>query len=125
MVYNRDNINNIQNSEIQFIINDQLFLEALFLEIRAKTISYSSYKKKQSDAHEKRLLQEISYLESNYVNNADEIINKKDELEHIRKEKLKGGMIRSRAKWIQDGEKPTKYFCHLESRIFSLKLSRN
>jgi hypothetical protein len=27
-------------------------------------------------------------------------------------------MVRSRARWVEEGEKPTKYFCHLESRNF-------
>ena len=40
----------------------------------------------------------------------------------IRKKKLKGKFIRSRAKWIEEGEKPTKYFCNIESRNFTSKL---
>lgn len=43
---------------------------------------------------------------------------KKKELESIRKEKLLGHMIRSRARWIEEGEKPSKYFCNLESRNY-------
>lgn len=27
-------------------------------------------------------------------------------------------MIRSRAHWLEEGEKPSKYFCNLESRNF-------
>ena len=27
-------------------------------------------------------------------------------------------MIRSRARWIEEGEKPSKYFCNLESRNY-------
>lgn len=42
-VYWIDNINNTENNDIQFIINDQLFLETLLMEIRGKTISYSSF----------------------------------------------------------------------------------
>ena len=46
----------------------------------------------------------------------------KNELLEIRKKKLKGKFIRSRAKWIEEGEKPTKYFCNMESRNFTSKL---
>ena len=46
-VYETDCIKDIQNDQIQFLINDQLFLETLLMEIRGKTISYSSYKKKR------------------------------------------------------------------------------
>ena len=38
----------------------------------------------------------------------------KTELCDIRNEKLKGHMIRSKAQYIDQGEKPTKYFCGLE-----------
>ena len=47
---------------------------------------------------------------------------KKNELLNFRKEKLKGHYIRARAKWIEDGEKPTKYFCNMESRNYYSKL---
>ena len=43
---------------------------------------------------------------------------KKVALENLRKEHLQGHMIRSRARWIEEGEKPSKYFCNLESRNF-------
>ena len=31
---------------------------------------------------------------------------------------MNGLLLRSGAKWIEDGEKPTKYFCNLEKRNF-------
>ena len=31
---------------------------------------------------------------------------------------MKGHYIRSKMQWIEEGEKPTKYFCHLESKHF-------
>ena len=43
------------------------------------------------------------------------------ELSNIRETKLKGSFIRSRAKWIDEGEKPTKYFCNLEKQHSSSK----
>ena len=43
---------------------------------------------------------------------------KKMELEMIRKEKIQGLLIRSRVRWAEEGEKPTKYFCSLESRNY-------
>ena len=45
-VYNMDQINTIPDDQIQFVINDQLFLETLLMELRGKSISFSSYKKK-------------------------------------------------------------------------------
>jgi len=40
-------------------------------------------------------------------------------LETIRQEKLKGKIVRSRVKWITEGEKPTNYFCTLESKHYT------
>ena len=46
-IFNRFQVkNNISNSEIQFTINDQLFLETLLMNIRGKSIAYSVFKKK-------------------------------------------------------------------------------
>ena len=43
-------------------------------------------------------------------------------MEEIRKEPLRGSLIRSRSKWIDEGEKPTKYFCNLETRNYVSKI---
>ena len=43
---------------------------------------------------------------------------KKEELENVRREKIKGIIVRSRVRWAEEGEKPTKYFCSLESRNY-------
>lgn len=47
-VYNRDKIPSIENENLSFIISDQLFLGILLMEIRGKSISYSTYKKKET-----------------------------------------------------------------------------
>ena len=54
-VSNENNLNhgNISNEEIQFHINDQLFLETLLMMIRGNTIKYSSEKKKKRLKEEK------------------------------------------------------------------------
>ena len=39
-------------------------------------------------------------------------------LEQLRKEKLKGSILRSKANWIEHGEKPSRYFCSLEKRNY-------
>ena len=46
-VYKKDALGDIDNMNIQFIIDDQLFLEMLLTEIRGKTISYATYKKRK------------------------------------------------------------------------------
>ena len=63
------------------------------------------------------------YLDSN--NNSDKDQELKDYrtcLENLRAEKMKGIMLRSKAKWCEEGEKPTRYFCSLEKRNYICKL---
>ena len=50
--------------------------------------------------------------------NLAQLEEKKRLLENLRKEKLQGTIIRSKALWVDEGEKPTKYFCNLESRNY-------
>ena len=52
---------------------------------------------------------------------SDTLIQKQKELENIRKHKLRGQIVRARAKWIEEGEKPSTYFCSLEARNFTSK----
>jgi exonuclease III len=94
-------------------------LEILLMEIRGMTISYSSFKKREKDKEEKALISDIEILESEDNNKNQNLLEeKKASLEQLRKQKLQGHMVRSRARWVEEGEKPTKYFCHLESRNF-------
>ena len=86
------------------------------MEIRGKTISFSSYKAKQNKNHESNLIKKIDILQKSLTEtNSDQLRELQNELENVRESKLKGSLIRSRAKWMEDGEKPTKYFCSLES----------
>ena len=117
-----DNIDTISNEDIQFTINDQLFLETLLMEIRGKTISYASFKKKQNDSREKQLINEISILEENITENLHVIDNLKNELLSLRKIKMEGCLIRSRAQCIEEDEKPSKFFCNLESHNYLSKI---
>ena len=39
-------------------------------------------------------------------------------LENIRKEKVEGLILRSKALWYEKGEKSTNYFCNLEKRNY-------
>ena len=84
-------INNIPDDQIQFVINIQLFLETPLIELRGKSISFSSYKKKTLEKKEKELISSIEYLEGNPSSaNLDEIEILKEELQNIRKTKCMG-----------------------------------
>ena len=104
------------------ILIDNL-VETLLMEIRGDTISYSAYKKKTNNQQETKLCEQIKELEYN-DNTISEVLDEKNkhDLIELRKEKLNGHCIRARAKWIEEGDKTTKYFCNMESRNYYSKL---
>lgn len=126
----KDKEKNIDNSESEFIINDQLFLETLLLMIRGNTIRYSSFKKKQKQQEETKLENDIKLLEEevncNFLNMSEEALNdlenKKTLLNEIQKDKIEGVMLRSRSRYENLGEKPTQYFFNLEKRNYMSKV---
>jgi exonuclease III len=121
-VYNFEKIDEINNKELQFIIEDQLFFEMLLLEIRGKTISYSTYKKKKEKEEEVILHNKLIELEKDINEESVKEIEKvKCQLQEYRSKKLDGMIIRSRARWLIDGEKCSNYFCSMERRNFTDK----
>ena len=113
--------NIIEEVRVQYLdcpIDDDVFFETLLMEIRGMTISHSSYKKKQKDIEENKLIKEIHELESKFLFNDKSLEDKKIQLETLRREKMIGHIIRTKSKWVEHGEKPSKYFCNLESRNF-------
>ena len=73
--------------------------------------------RKEADLEKEILLLEQSLNSENSATLAE----KQHELENIRQNKLKGKLIRSKVKCIDEGEKPTRYFSKLESRNFISK----
>ena len=88
--------------------------------IKSETIDYCSKNNKLKNNKEQKLLEEIKSLDSKIIINPHciETLNtlekKKHELEILQMYKTKGAMIRSRARYIKDGEKNSKYFLNLE-----------
>ena len=121
-VYNRDFLQQVPKSELQFTINDQLFLDTLMMELRGKSISFGSYKKKKTKEREDELKSKIRNIEHTLTDDkSEEYLQYTTELKHINEEKLKAYMIRSKAYWAIEGEKPTQYFCGLEKTNYTNK----
>ena len=88
-----------------------------------QTISFSSYKKKQNDQNEKLLAEKILKFEQNLTEDKiEELEHFKLELTELRQIKVKGAVIRSRATNLLEGEKPTNYFCSLETHNYLSKI---
>ena len=119
---NSGEVENLEN--IEFSITDQLFWETLKLLIRGKTISYSSFKKKERSKEEKELENQLKKLndEESTEENRDKLTNLELKLRTVRESKIKGAIMRAKAKWQIEGERSTKYFCNLEKRNFIEKV---
>ncbi|KAJ8036450.1 LINE-1 reverse transcriptase-like [Holothuria leucospilota] len=123
--YVRSNICNIAKSEIQFVISDQLFFEMLLCNIRGRSVSFSSYKKRSENNREKYLINELDRIDPCYHESEDTrtyIDQLNHELEVIRDKKLQGCLVRARADWVEHGEKPPKFFLNLEKRNYVSKI---
>ena len=88
------------------------------MKFRGETIKFATSLKKQQISQERKLVQDINNLESTQLGQSNYTLleDKKLDLEDLRKEKVRGHMIRSRLQWLNEGEKPTSFFCKLESK---------
>ena len=105
-------------------INDALKWEMIKLNVRGKSIEFSSRYKKQQEDKIKVLEGELNKLNKNQPLSAlqvTEMENIQLQLESIVKQKAMGAKIRSRIRWYEEGEKSTRYFMNLEKRNFNLK----
>ena len=89
--------------------------------IRAHTIQYSKRKARERSEREKELQEQLANAKCAFetepsILNANLLNCAKDMLELFYEEKVKGIIIRARARWHERGEKSTKYFLNLEKR---------
>ena len=71
---------------------------------------------------EENIISEINKIESNLTE--DKLLQLKDlqnKLKDINDSKLQGYLIRSRANWTIEGEKPSHFFCGLEKNNYITK----
>ena len=82
-------------------------------------------KKINEQNREESLIKVIEVLKKKYTReNEDGLKTKEKELQELRKKKMEGLLIRSRARWRGEGEKVSKQFCHLEKRHYTSKIIR-
>ena len=101
------------------------------MEIRAKTIKFSKSKRSEFKKRELTLQTELEELDRKICNRStnmdlDQDVLKaydavKGELIEIYDLRGKEAIFKSRAKWIEEGEKPTKYFFNQEKRNYEKK----
>ena len=100
------------------------------MEIRSATITYSKNKSKSIRNREQELIQKLDDLDGTICNNfsyphIDGVLREYDELktelQSIYEEKGKQAIFRAKCRWVENGERPTKYFFNLEKRNYNKK----
>ena len=101
--------------------NSQMLWEYLKFKIREYTIKYSKQKSRKFRAqlHNQEII--VRQLESNLMHDSTdsqkkEYFEEKRILEKLYDNITKGNIVRSRAKWVEEGEKSSKYFLNLEKQ---------
>ena len=122
----KENINTIVDLNVGS--NPNTLWEVIKGTIRNVTIKHSSSKKKKERNEEGELQKELNKLTAELVQKPDDenLINlknsKKEALEELYDKKVNGLILRSKARWVEGGEKNTKYFSNLEKRNYESKI---
>ena len=119
--YNPNYIEAISH-RFKIMISPTLFRETLLVTLRGAIIRYSKNRKKlkqnELDELERRIRTLDNTLSTGTASPADiiQLTELNLALVNIRKENFKGAYIRSRANWLEYGEKPSKFFLNLENK---------
>ena len=101
------------------IVDKRLRWEMIKMEIRSITISFAARKAKEFRKQESDLQKRLDEIDKSISNSCDNqnIEDKLNEFDKLKNEfnrlyeiKGKGAIFRSKARWVEYGEKPTKYF---------------
>ena len=97
-----------------------LKIEMLSSEIRAQSIKIASWRARQRKQKEHGLIERLGRLEQEIgISMTDEKVQEyleiKNELEQEEEKRGRAAMLRSGARWLELGEKPTKYFLRLNA----------
>ena len=109
-------------------LDAQLSWELLKIRIKEFTIDFCKNKNQNKKNKTAKLYNELNNVDMYLSNNPNSVDaqNKREEiklkLELIEAEKARAAQIRSRIKWIEEGEKSTKYFLGLEKARANSKL---
>ena len=118
--YHPDYVESCPNKDIQLMINDSLFWETILVQLRGVLIKFAAAEKRKKNKLEQTLILKISKLEQECNSRTDDqhpheqlkIAN--EELAELRRPKIENIMLRARAKWVEQGERSSKYFLQLE-----------
>ena len=128
--YNPNYVDYCPTSNLEFMISDTLLWETLLIQLQGIFIRFATIKNQTSKKQEAKLSRDLDKLQEQYNINQDDISLKTklekthEELVDIRSHQLNRAMIRARAKRIEFGEKPSRYFFQLEKSNYINKTIR-
>ena len=110
------------------IVDKRLRWELIKMEIRRITISFAARKAKEFRKQESDLQKRLDVIDKSISNSCDnqniedklkEFDKLKNEFNRLYKIKRKGAIFCSKARWVEYGEKPTKYFFNMEKKSYN------
>ena len=113
------------------IVDKRLRWELTKMEIRSITISFAAHKAKEFRKQESDLKKRLDKIDKSTSDSCDNqnIEDKLKEFDKLKNEfnrpyeiKGKGTIFRSKARWVEYGEKPTKYFLNMEGKSSNKKV---
>ena len=130
----RENISSFRE-KYNDVVDLDLRWDVIKMEIRNFTLQYSKRKARLEKDKEKELLVKINNLQEKLCASKydPKLLNElnvlKSKLEKISDQRIKGTILRGKARWYENGERNSKYFLSLEKKnylrkkITKLKLS--
>ena len=107
-------------------VNPSLLWEVIKMKVREKSLRYSAKRSNQRKQRETEIEQAIARLEEQIDKTTDtqsspleeQLYEQKNKLEKMIEFRTKGAILRSKARWYNEGEKNTKYFLNMEKRHY-------
>ena len=116
------------HTELSNYRDSGLIWEIVKLKIRSFSVPYCIKKKKERAKFKKKLESDLENLQAKLDenNNDNELLENynttKKEMEDIEKENINKLIFRSKARWVEEGEKNTRYFLNLEKKNYLNKV---
>ena len=107
-------------------IGDALKWEMIKMAVRGKSIKYSSRKKRSTNNTLTALQRRLENLKVRFETRPDPDIERdmqlvQTDIELIVENQVKGAQIRAKLNWINEGERPTKFFLNIEKQNYNKK----
>ena len=121
----------IQETQVETSFTNKCLLwEFIKCKVRSETMVYSSHKAKLGRKREVELLYRLEKLESQLKSEENDLSHTeyysvKKEWEELCSEKTQGAILRSKAKYVEEGEKNSKYFLNMEKWNYNNKYMKS